>query len=153
MEPAIIGLIGVVIGAAISTGANYLIAVRKEKADERKDNVARAVELKRAARLVENDIAVAVSFCLVVLDKGTFGPRNFSVLSDAWNKEKGILAAGCAYDDWYAVGIAILSLDHLQGIHTIAHADEEAAGDLVQYFDGALKNLRAGRDALRNYTE
>jgi hypothetical protein len=35
MDSAIVGLIGVVVGAAISTGATYLLAVRKE-ADERK---------------------------------------------------------------------------------------------------------------------
>jgi hypothetical protein len=36
MEPAIIGLIGVLLGASISTGITYLIAARKEAADQKR---------------------------------------------------------------------------------------------------------------------
>jgi hypothetical protein len=35
MEPAIIGLVGVVIGAALSTGVTYLLALRKEATETR----------------------------------------------------------------------------------------------------------------------
>ena len=41
--PAIVGLLGVLVGAAITAWANYWLAVRKEKAGEAKDKLSRAI--------------------------------------------------------------------------------------------------------------
>jgi hypothetical protein len=41
--PAIAGLLGVLVGAAITAWANYWLAVRKEKAGEAKDKLSRAI--------------------------------------------------------------------------------------------------------------
>ncbi len=69
--PAIMPFVGVIIGAAITIGANYVLAVRKEKAEEAlvarkeaaeaaKDNVVRANELRIAARLVRNEFVRSI---------------------------------------------------------------------------------------------
>ena len=50
--PAMIGFVGVLVGAVITTGANYLLAVRKRKAEVARDKLFRANELKTAARLI-----------------------------------------------------------------------------------------------------
>ncbi len=44
--PAIIGLFGVLVGAFITTRANYWLAERKEAAEAAKERVSRAIELK-----------------------------------------------------------------------------------------------------------
>lgn len=52
--PAIIGLTGVLIGAGISTGVNYLLAIRKEAAEDRNWRRDRALEAySEIMRLVE----------------------------------------------------------------------------------------------------
>jgi hypothetical protein len=43
--PAIVGFAGVLVGAIITTGASYWLAVRKEAAEATKDRISRAVEL------------------------------------------------------------------------------------------------------------
>ena len=48
--PAMIGFVGVLVGAVITTGANYLLAVRKEKAEAARVKLFRTNELKTAAR-------------------------------------------------------------------------------------------------------
>ena len=53
--PAMVGFVGVLVGAVITTGANYLLAVRKEKAEAARDKLFRANELKTAARLIADD--------------------------------------------------------------------------------------------------
>jgi hypothetical protein len=48
MNAAVIGLIGVLLGAGISTGVTYFIAVRKEAADEKRKRAEKFEELVEA---------------------------------------------------------------------------------------------------------
>ena len=61
MDQPIIGFVGVVLGAVITAGiaagANYLLVVRKERAEAVKDRLSRANELKTAARLIVDDFS------------------------------------------------------------------------------------------------
>jgi hypothetical protein len=41
MEPAIIGLVGVLVGVLIATDADYLMTVRHERAEQRKESSAK----------------------------------------------------------------------------------------------------------------
>ena len=59
ITPAIIGLVGVLVGATITTGANYLLAVRQERADAAKEKSEREVALKTAARLITHEFVWA----------------------------------------------------------------------------------------------
>jgi hypothetical protein len=56
----IFGLIGVLVGSAISTGANFLLAIRKENADAKLKQRERAVLLRTTLRMLEADLLQAI---------------------------------------------------------------------------------------------
>jgi len=68
ITPAIIGLAGVLVGSAITTGTNYFLVVRKENAEAAQDKLARVGELKTAARLVANKFFVAHAAATILAD-------------------------------------------------------------------------------------
>jgi hypothetical protein len=50
--PALFGLIGVIIGGAITAGVDYILEERRAHRDEIKERRKRSIDLQRAARLV-----------------------------------------------------------------------------------------------------
>ena len=75
-----VGFVGVLVGAVITTGANYLLAVRKEKAEAARDKLFRANELKTAARLITDDFFTAQTAVTELVDNKRWAPaaaRNF----------------------------------------------------------------------------
>jgi predicted aspartyl protease len=71
LMPAIVGLIGVLVGSFISTGSNYLLAVRPEQAEQAKTERARNAEIRTATRLVGDQLAkVAAGTTLRRPDQG-----------------------------------------------------------------------------------
>jgi hypothetical protein len=87
--PAMVGFVGVLVGAVITTGANYLLAVRKEKAEAARDKLFRANELKTAARLITDDFFTAQTAVTELVDNKRWAPaaaRNFPL--DAWQKDR-----------------------------------------------------------------
>jgi hypothetical protein len=63
VDQAIVGFVGVLLGAVITAGiaagANYLLVVRKERAEAANDRLSRANGLKTAARLIVDDFFIA----------------------------------------------------------------------------------------------
>jgi hypothetical protein len=56
---ACIGLFGVLIGGAITAGANFVLAVRRERVEAKKDRLSRAIEVRRASRLIIMELRAA----------------------------------------------------------------------------------------------
>ena len=69
--PAVIGLVGVLVGAV----TNYLLAVRKEKADAVKDKLFRSNELRTAARLITLEFEYLQLNAKYVVENGEYLPR------------------------------------------------------------------------------
>lgn len=92
ITPAIIGLVGVLVGAIITTGANYLLAVRQETADAAKTKLARANELKTAARLIANEFVLAHSAAKNLVEQKRLMPEQIECTLDAWQRYKGVVA-------------------------------------------------------------
>jgi hypothetical protein len=78
LTPAIIGFVGVLVGSLISTGANYLLAVRKEKADATKDRLSRSNELRTAARLIAGELFNAQTAATILVEKNVGWLRQFN---------------------------------------------------------------------------
>src|SRR5450631_2379401 len=96
-----VGFVGVLVGAVITTGANYLLAVRKEKAEAARDKLFRANELKTAARLIADDFFTAQTAVMEFVDNKRWAPaaaRNFPL--DAWQKDRDVLARELPLEDW-----------------------------------------------------
>jgi hypothetical protein len=110
MGQAVIGLVGVVVGALLSGGATYLMAKRAEA------NKARA-----AARLLEAElrpIAQGLDVLYRALERsGTKHVRVGQVVrhlpdsSRLWNEHKSLLAEVLDDADWYALASAYESID------------------------------------------
>jgi hypothetical protein len=125
LVPAIIGLVGVFVGAGITAYANFILAVRKEKADAKKEKGERAVELRTSARLVRNEFMKA-------FDEGRYltkewykspapdpeVPRRYSELAlepllAVWKDHKAVFAAGFDSKSWESVEQAANLVEHL----------------------------------------
>jgi hypothetical protein len=98
VTPAVIGLIGVIVGAMLSIAANYFLAVRKERADERKDARAQVVTLRTVARLVAHELLIAITAAKWIVEKQWL-PKNIPLRLDAWQAERRILA-GAMRGSW-----------------------------------------------------
>src|SRR5208282_4414597 len=82
VDQAIIGFMGVVLGAVITAGiaagANYLLVVRNERAEAVKDRLSRANELKTAARPIVDDFFIAQLAATEFIEKEALGAWNSS---------------------------------------------------------------------------
>src|SRR4051812_32691639 len=56
---AVVALLGTIIGAVIGAATNYFIATRRESADRERENRNHAIELRRAARLIDIELRQA----------------------------------------------------------------------------------------------
>jgi hypothetical protein len=59
LEVASIGLVGVLLGSVISTAANVILAVRRERVEAQRDERNRASDLKIATRLISEELGIA----------------------------------------------------------------------------------------------
>lgn len=133
-------------GAVISTGANYLLAMRKERADAAKDKVLRANELKVAARLIMKDFAAANGsleslFVLKAWHPGMAGALELV----AWQRESGVLAREFSSEDWQAVSRA----GH--AVEVFRLYSREGGDPPLVAAQGVRAELEIGLNALRQY--
>jgi hypothetical protein len=99
MSGALIGLIGVVVGAALSGGVTWFMARRTD-----------ARQTRAAARLVQDELGEIYSYAhlhVYLAHAGSQSPTTFAEFSlEAWDKQRGILAENLADDAWLKVAIA-----------------------------------------------
>jgi hypothetical protein len=119
MASAIVGLIGVAVGAMISGSTAFLLARRAEHR-----------QLRASARLLEVDLRRVVERTGSILEITRFGAASHdnqfptqSILrqlhdipqSTLWDQHKATLAAVLSTHDWYAVATAYESIAALRG--------------------------------------
>lgn len=121
MFPAVIGLIGVIVGAAINGGIASLREWRTQGADRRS-----------AARLVSTEL---VKFHALALEARQRPPSQLPQLRDSapivWQSNRAVLARALENDDWDLVALAYAIVDALVSV-------------LVFEPDGSLVNWRSG---------
>jgi hypothetical protein len=118
---AIVALVSTVVGATIGAAANYVLAVRRERADRERDSRNRAVEVKRAARLIEGELARAEAAAHICVEKRHWWSGDAPRLStEAWQKHGGTIAPDLTDQAWLAVRIAIEAVDNIRGARDLA---------------------------------
>jgi hypothetical protein len=146
--PAMIGFVGVLVGAVITTGANYLLAVRKEKAEATRDKLFHANELKTAARLIADEFFTAQRAVMEFVDNKRWAPgasRNFPL--DAWQKDREVLARELSLEDWNAVEIAVLAIERFRTVAPVPRSSDAMA----EIGRPLLNDIKAGLEALIPY--
>jgi hypothetical protein len=117
---AIVAFASTILGASVGAVTNYILAVRRERADTAKDNRAHAVEVKRAARLIDMELAKAQALAEISLTKRYWVPIPDAELSaEAWQKYGGNIAPDLSDQAWHAVTIAFIALEHVKGTRAL----------------------------------
>src|ERR1019366_32748 len=109
MTAAIFGLLGVLLGGLITAGSNYALAVRRERADRKRDDDAHAVDVKRAARLIELELAVAAAVVRAITETGIV--REQLVSAGAWQKWGRVVTPLLSTAEWQVVSTAIIAME------------------------------------------
>jgi hypothetical protein len=151
MDIAIIGFIGVIIGAFIVAGTNYLIQWRHERADNRRESRNRTIELKRGARLIDADLSRAQAAANICVEKRQWWSADIPPLTtEGWQQYRGIIAPELSNNAWVTVRVAVEAVDNLKtarsiGIETgIIIIPDNIANQIVPM----LNDISTGRAAL-----
>jgi hypothetical protein len=147
--PAIIGFVGVIVGAVITTGASSFLAVRKEKAEAAAHRLSRARELKTAARLIASELLLAQAGAKIFVGEKRWVLEKIRFPMDAWQRDKGILALELPFEDWNAVEKAALAVEHFRTLHSILRSGDNVSDATAEIGKPILTDIRAGLEALR----
>jgi hypothetical protein len=160
--PAIFGLLGTLIGASISAATTYVIATRRECIERERESRTHAVEVMRAARLIEDDLGLAAVRLHLALDNNQWWDEAIQPLSTAaWEQYRGTIASELSFDDWTSVLVAIQAISGLKLLDRLTRelpqnkgirAPKTMEGD-IQVISRALKEIELGHHALHSLTE
>jgi hypothetical protein len=150
---AIVALVSTIVGATIGAATNYVLAVRRERADAERDSRNHAIEVKRAARLIDFELAKAQALAAMSIEKRRWVDADDAELStEAWQKYGGTIAPDLSNRDWHTVTIAFVAVEHIKGSRALY-----IGGDLRErpISDGnaegvapMLRHVTLGREAL-----
>jgi hypothetical protein len=146
MGEAIFGLVGVLVGGIITAGSSYLLDRRRERVDRQRDSRKRAIELKRASRLIDAELSRAQAAASICLEKGHWWSPDAKLSRGAWEQYGGVIAADLSDTAWLAVRVAIEAADHLSLCRGPGTTDipDSTAERIVPI----LQDIEAGRLAL-----
>jgi hypothetical protein len=102
------GLLGVIIGGSVTARTSYLVEERRVRREERKEQRKRLTELKRAARLVDEDIKWALAAVTITINE----KRWPALLQDPvgleiWEEYRSLLSTGTTLGDWRILQAAV----------------------------------------------
>jgi hypothetical protein len=148
LSPAIIGLVGVVVGGTISTLANYILAVRKERAEERREKDARARKVKEALRLVLEEFFMAKASIEVTLVDKSWSTQIAIGPLEAWASYKGIISGELTWTEWMATGKAVSGADYYRIIRSRSRDGDPVTDDEVRMLLPFREQITNGIEAL-----
>jgi hypothetical protein len=113
LGPAILSLIGVLVGGFVSTGATIVLAIRKERSNAAKEKRRQAAELRKAARLIQYEFTSGASLVSDQATKGTIDPKR---CLQAWWDHRAMLAANLDYPSWTTLAGAAMDIELMAGL-------------------------------------
>jgi hypothetical protein len=128
LQYALLGLAGVLVGALITGGFNFLVAWRKERADAAAESQRHDVEVRRAARLIDDDLHAAAGAARWCVEHKVFPAQQLTTVG--WQQYRDVLAPELSDTAWQSVNVAVAAIDALQMIKGV-HANIHRAGMAV----------------------
>jgi hypothetical protein len=111
---AIVALVSTVVGATIGAATNYVLAARLERVNRQAERRNHAVEVKRAARLLDLELNKAAALAELAIRKRYWAAGG--VLStESWQKYGAVIAPELSDDAWNALTIAFVAVEHIEG--------------------------------------
>lgn len=148
--PAAFGLLGVVVGGLITAGSTFFLEERREQRQREKEEAASALELKRAARMIEGEFKWARSTARFVVNNKRWPLLPVDPLTlDAWLTFRSVVAPVVSNADWIELLIAASDVAYIKKRSVDAHSETaevsaealESAANYVKAFESALNVL------------
>jgi hypothetical protein len=147
---AAIGLLGVLIGGVITAGANFVLAVRRERVDARRDDRSHAIEVRRASRLIVFELLGAAATVKSCVEKRQWWVTpHIQLKTEAWQKYSDVIAPALSETEWFAVSKAFMEIEQI-----LADPDKgEEITDIIaeEWFAPRLQDIQKAVSALGPY--
>ena len=147
---------GVIIGGAITAGTTYLVERQRTRREERREQRKWLIELKRAARLVDEDIKWALAaVTLTINEKRWPALLQDPIRLETWQDYRALLAPEISLSDWRRLQRAVRGM----GSYKIARnkAIEQGEWDLTEQQASDLESkktaLQKARDSLEPFLD
>jgi hypothetical protein len=116
IQTALFALVAVLLGALITGGFTYWVERYREHKAAEAEKVRHAIEVRRAARLIDDDLHTAVSLARWSIDHKEWWGSLERLTSTGWKEYRGVLAPNLLDNDWRSVSLAFRSIDLFQTI-------------------------------------
>jgi hypothetical protein len=105
-----------------------------------------AIEVKRAARLIELELAGAEAAATICVEQKIWWSSDMQLTTESWQSHRAIIAPELSFTNWHAVSRAFLSVEALGKIRGNQNGDisESTAEKIVP----SLRSIEAGRQCL-----
>jgi hypothetical protein len=153
---AAFGLLGVIVGGAITAGTTYLVEERRARREERKEQRKQLIELKRAARLVDEDVKWALAAVVITINEKRWPALLQDPIGlDTWEEYRSLLATETTLSDWRTLQAAVRGMVTYK--LTRNKALEQGKWDVNEEQLGTLESKKAAlqkaRDALKPFLD
>lgn len=143
--PAAFGLLGVIVGGLITAVSSYYLDLRRERTTNERDSRNYAIEIKRAARLIELELRVAQADVEAVIEQKTWLPK-FQPKTEEWQKHSSVIATALSSYDWAILTEAIVAIE---GIGLVDLVDGETSPSVHRVFHLASESIDQGINAIK----
>lgn len=148
---AIVAFVSTVLGATIGAATTYVLAVRRERADRDKENRDHAIEVKRASRLVDQELSRAQALAAISIEK-RYWVLDVELCTEVWQMHSGTIAPYLSDEAWHAVTIAFQAVEHIKGAKALYLAgvlrDLPISDKCAEGVDVMKNDVTRGREAL-----
>jgi hypothetical protein len=153
---AVVALVATIVGAVIGAAANYVIALRQERAARENDKRRNATETKRATRLVYAELTIGAQAVSIALEQKEWWPDIVKVSSEEWEKYRGRLAPELTDKDWVTlvsayIGLNFFNSNRNEAIEAQGNGKILLSPHLIDSWAPLLDKIEAGRDALNKF--
>jgi hypothetical protein len=76
-------------------------------------------------------------------------PTEIKFPLDAWQRDRGVIALELPLEDWNAVEIAALAVEHFRNFHAAPRSSDDASAAMAETGKPVLRDITAGLEALR----
>jgi hypothetical protein len=150
------GLIGVIVGGGITAGVDYFLEKQRARREETKERRKRLIDLKRAARLIDQDFNWALaSHNLTIAMKRWSRPELEPIRLESWREHRSVLAVETTLAAWKALLAAVGAMEDYQkwSTHAIGRNEWTIDADGLRGLEGQKERLAKGREALKPFLD
>jgi hypothetical protein len=144
---ALIGLGGVLVGGLITAGVNWVLAVRREKVEAERDRQGRAIQVKRAVRLIAFELD-DIKACANIALQQKHWSAEYPLTTEAWQKFRGDIAPMLSADNWREVAIAFLAVGALRSVVRDLQPNCKFTNGQIDEITELIQNMEYGKRAL-----